>query len=199
MGLPKRKVVFQSSIFRGYASFREGIFHQIFFVFFATTKWLKGPLHPPPIQHRVLVDWPHRGWSAKSPARKTSETNSLGWWNHTPHTQRNYTPTIYATTYYIYTLCLPLHHVIFFVVFLFLFWLFACSMVLILPRLGKKKITLGWQEGTFTVTVSSLLLPTKKIIRWRIFGNCLFLGGGVIGVSKNSGTPKWMVYNGKPY
>ena len=42
--------------------------------------------------------------------------------------------------------------------------------------------------------------PTKREVRKIIDSNVMCQTvRGYMGVSKNSGTPKWMVYNGKPY
>ena len=42
---------------------------------------------------------------------------------------------------------------------------------------------------------SSLWEQRVRLERWGFLGSTFFC----LGVSKNGGTPKWMVYNGKPY
>ena len=42
-------------------------------------------------------------------------------------------------------------------------------------------------------------VPVVQLGTDRIQGGCFFLNLQYMSVSKNTGTPKWMVYNGKPY
>ena len=57
--------------------------------------------------------------------------------------------------------------------------------------------------SSMTVKAISPVLPCPKLraspLKRKVTSQASFFFGSYVGVSKNRGTPKWMVYNGKPY
>ena len=51
------------------------------------------------------------------------------------------------------------------------------------------------RPGPWNKKFERLIFPAKYVIPQKVES----LAIGQVDVSKNSGTPKWMVYNGKPY
>ena len=95
--------------------------------------------------------------------------------------------------------------------------MYTCVCVCLVYRLLCLKITQKWHETTLTTPnipqQHSLQIPSRERIhippgeearksstqKCQKIGNMLVLLGEYVDVSKNRGTPKWKIYNGKPY